>query len=60
MCGSGQIEWLWKHCLLLSSYLGNEQILIATRGILSPPFHHSPLIQLVLPSYQGVRNVLVN
>ena len=22
------IEWLWKHCLLLSSYLRNEQILI--------------------------------
>jgi hypothetical protein len=25
------IEWLWKHCLLLSSYLRNEQILIDIR-----------------------------
>ena len=50
MCGGRQvyIEWLRKHCLLLSSYLRNEQNTCRHKGILSPPSHHSPLIQLVL------------
>jgi hypothetical protein len=30
-CKQVYIERLWKHCLLLSSYLRDEQILIDTR-----------------------------
>jgi hypothetical protein len=44
------ICWLWKHCLLLSFYLRDEQILIDIGNMtvgLSYLFHH---IQLVQPS----------
>ena len=50
------IYWLWKHCLLLSFYLRDEQILIDIGNMIvgsSYLFHH---IQLVLPPFILARN----
>src|SRR2546421_13091675 len=49
------ISWLWKHCLLLTPYLRNEQMLIDIGNMIvgsSHLFHPSVPLQL---GYTGLR-----